>query len=286
MIPLRTRSAVLIAVLAFAVAPASSALANLISNGSFETGPTLPAFGSMLIAAGETGLTGWTIGGLNLEYVNDAVWVPADGTRSLALSGTGPGALSQAFATVPGSLYTVTFSLSGEAHVLPDIKNVRVAAAGQQQDFSFNSSEAWEWDMKWVTRTWSFTANATTSTLSFTSLDPGDASVVLDKVDVATNVGVGDDLAPLALAPVTPNPVAGPATIAFALPRATDVRLVVCDLQGRVVANLIDGVRPAGQNRVRWDVRTGNDLPSGLYFVSLTAEGRTLVRRVSLVRGR
>ena len=282
MLPPRTRSVILSGLLMLLLA--SGVHANLIGNGSFETGPVLPAHGSMLIPAGDSGLTGWTIGGVNIEYANNAVWVPSDGTRSVALCGTGSGTLSQAFATAPGSLYTVTFSLSGE-HTPPDIKNVRVSAAGQQQDFIFDTTEIWEWDMKWETKTWSFTANATSTTLSFTSLDPADRSVVLDKVDVSTNVGVGDDEpARLTLAPVTPNPAAGAATIAFVLPAATDVRLVVRDLQGRVVTELVNGPRPAGVHRVQWE--SGAGLRSGLYFVSLTAHGRTLVRRVSLVRGR
>jgi choice-of-anchor C domain-containing protein len=281
--PPRTRSVILSVALALALA--SGARANLIGNGSFETGPTLPAHGSMLLAAGETGLTSWTISGVNMEYANDAVWVPADGTRSLALSGTGTGTLSQAFATVPGTLYTVTFALSGEAHTPPEIKTVRVAAAGQQQDFAFDSAANWEWDMQWVTKTWSFTANAATTTLSFTTVETGDGGSVIDKVDVSTNVGIGDDRpVRLALAPVTPNPAAGAATIAFVLPSATDVQLVVRDLQGRVVTELVNGPRPAGVHRVQWE--SGAGLPSGLYFVSLTAQGRTLVRRVSLVRGR
>src|SRR5204863_8113354 len=100
-----------------------------------------------------------------------------------------------------------------------------------------------------------------------------------------SNVGIGDDgLLRLALAPVTPNPTVGAATIAFVLPSATEVQLVVRDLQGRVVTELVNGLRPAGVHRVKWE--SGAALPSGLYFVSLTAQGRTLVRRVSLVRGR
>jgi choice-of-anchor C domain-containing protein len=281
--PPRTRSVILSGLLALTLA--SGVHANLIANGSFETGPTLPAHGSMLLAAGETDLTSWTIGGVNMEYANDAVWVPADGTRSLALSGTGTGILSQSFATVPGTLYTVTFSLSGEAHTPPEIKTVRIAAAGQQQDFAFNSSATWEWDMHWETKTWSFTANASTTTLSFTTVEPGDGGSVIDKIDVSSNVGVGDDgPVRLTLAPVTPNPAAGAATISFVLPSATDVQLVVRDLQGRVVTELVNGPRPAGVHRVQWD--SGSDLRSGLYFVSLTAQGRTLVRRISLVRGK
>jgi choice-of-anchor C domain-containing protein len=283
MLPLRTRPVILSVVLALPLA--SGVQANLIGNGSFETGPALPAHGSMLLAAGESGLSSWTIGGVNMEYANDSVWVPAEGTRSLALSGTGTGILSQAFATVPGTLYTVTFSLSGEAHTPPEIKTVRVSAAGQQQDFTHDSSETWEWDMRWETRTWSFTADAATTTLSFTTVEAGAGGVVLDQIDVSTNVGIGDDRpVRLALAPVTPNPAAGAATITFVLPSATDVRLVVRDLQGRVVTELANGPRPAGVHRVAWD--TGSGLPSGLYFVSLTAQGRTLVRRMSMVRGR
>ncbi len=282
--PLRTCHFIPLALLVLALAPANGR-ANLLGNGSFETGPALPAFGSMLINAGATTLTGWTIGGANLEYVNETVWVPADGNRSLALSGTGAGSLSQSFTTAPGSLYTVTFSLSGELHIDPYIRNVRVAAAGQSQDFSFDTENSWEWDMKWAVKTWSFTADAATTTLSFTARDAGDVSVILDKVDVSTNVGVGEGAVALALAPVTPNPASGPAFVTFDLPRATDVRLVVRDLLGRVVAHLIDGPQPAGTNHVRWNARAAA-LPSGLYFISLTALDRTLVRRVSLIGGR
>jgi len=212
--------------------------------------------------------------------------VTSDGVQTVGVNGSGTGALSQSFASVSGTQYTVSFSLSGEPFTTPDIKHLRVEAAGQHQDFTFDVTQAWHWDMKWETKTWAFTANAPTTTLTFTSLDAGDGGAVIDKVTVQTNVGVGDDLSRLALAPVMPNPAAGAAFVTFELPRAAEVRLVVRDLQGRVVASLIDGARPAGQNRVRWDARAGNDLPSGLYFVSLTAEGRTLVRRVSLVRGR
>jgi choice-of-anchor C domain-containing protein len=281
----RFRSFARIAVLAALLAPAS-ANADLITNGSFETGPVLPEWGDMYLAAGDTRLTGWTIGGTDVELANNVAWVTSDGVQTVGVNGSGTGTLSQSFASVSGTQYTVSFSLSGEPFTTPDIKHLRVEAAGQHQDFTFDVTAAWHWDMKWETKTWAFTANATTTTLTFTSLDAGDGGAVIDKVTVQTNVGVGDNLARLALAPVMPNPAAGAAFVTFELPRAAEVRLVVRDLQGRLVANLIDGARPAGQNRVRWDARAGNDLPSGLYFVSLTAEGRTLVRRVSLVRGR
>jgi hypothetical protein len=139
--------------------------------------------------------------------------------------------------------------------------------------------------MGWVSKSFPFTANATTTTLTFSSLDAGDGGALIDKVQLVSNVGVGGEPARLMLAPVTPNPASGATAVSFELPRAADVRLVVRDVQGRVVASLVDGQRPAGTHRVRWDARSG-DLPSGLYFISLTALDRTLTRRVSVLGAR
>lgn len=83
-------------------------------------------------------------------------------------------------------------------------------------------------------------------------------------------------VATLALAPVAPNPTRGEARIAFALPAASSVRLRVLDLQGRVVATLLDGALPAGRHEARWD----GAARSGLYFVRLEACGQRAVRSV------
>jgi choice-of-anchor C domain-containing protein len=271
-------------VLFAALALAPAARADVI-NGSFESGPAMPPGAGLLLNAGDTRLTGWTIGGANVEYVDTLSWACADGVRSVGLNGISPGTLSQAFATVAGTQYSVTFLLSGEPFTDPILKHLRVSAAGQQQDFTFDTGSIWHWAMGWTSKSFSFTANATTTTLTFTTLDAGDAGPILDDVQVVSNVGVGDDADRLELAPVTPNPASGPAFVSFELPHAADVRLVIRDIQGREVARLIDGPRPAGTHRVQWDARAGT-LPSGLYFISLTALDRTLTRRVSLVSGR
>lgn len=85
----------------------------------------------------------------------------------------------------------------------------------------------------------------------------------------------------LALAPVRPNPTTGSATIRYALPREGNVRLQVMDIQGREVARLESGSRPAGEHTVTWNARRGDrTIGAGLYLVRLEAEGRTLTRRV------
>lgn len=84
-----------------------------------------------------------------------------------------------------------------------------------------------------------------------------------------------------ALAPLAPNPTAGEATLSFAVPARTHVRLTLLDLQGREVARLADGERIAGLHTAALDAR---DLRPGLYFVRLQAPGVDLRRRLAIVR--
>jgi len=83
-----------------------------------------------------------------------------------------------------------------------------------------------------------------------------------------------------ALERIYPNPFLSGATIRFALPQETDVRLVVFDILGREVASLVDGPRPAGVHEVRWDAVGA---AAGTYVVRLHAgtfgASRVAVRR-------
>ena len=84
----------------------------------------------------------------------------------------------------------------------------------------------------------------------------------------------------------TPNPVRLATTIAFALPTASRVTLVVFDVAGRPVRTLVDGEEPAGTRRVTWggtDAR-GNRMPAGVYFYRMTAGSFTQTRRMVLDR--
>lgn len=65
-----------------------------------------------------------------------------------------------------------------------------------------------------------------------------------------------------------PNPFNPTTVIAFALPEAAQVRLVVFDILGREVARLIDGQRPAGHHQA---VFKADHLPSGTYLYRIEA---------------
>ena len=90
----------------------------------------------------------------------------------------------------------------------------------------------------------------------------------------------------VALARPRPNPATAVAALGVALPREARVRLAIFDLAGRRVRMLADGVMPAGEHTVRWDLRgeAGTVVANGLYFARLEAEGRTLTQRFSVAR--
>lgn len=90
-------------------------------------------------------------------------------------------------------------------------------------------------------------------------------------------LGVDGPVTEFALSPVVPNPSRGVARTSFALPREAKVHLGVVDLQGREVLTLADGVFGAGRHSVA--VGEKSPLAAGLYFLRLSADGRTLTTR-------
>lgn len=98
--------------------------------------------------------------------------------------------------------------------------------------------------------------------------------------------GVGDPLATVPdryeLAQNYPNPFNPQTEITFGMPEAGPARLVVYDMLGRRVAQLVDGWIDAGRHRVRFD---GSSLASGVYVYRLeTAGSPTVSRTMTLVR--
>jgi len=96
---------------------------------------------------------------------------------------------------------------------------------------------------------------------------------------------IGVAIADITLSPVVPSPTTGPARIEFALPRESQVRLSVLDVQGREVALLAHGLAGPGRVLASWSGATERgDAPAGLYFVRLQVAGRTLTRQLILTR--
>jgi len=85
-----------------------------------------------------------------------------------------------------------------------------------------------------------------------------------------------------ALLPNYPNPFNQSTSINFHLPAQSYVQLSVYDITGRAVAELAKGEFDSGEHSLVFDSR---NLPSGIYFARLTAEGKqSMVRKMVLVK--
>jgi len=96
----------------------------------------------------------------------------------------------------------------------------------------------------------------------------------------------GASVTGLSLGPAAPNPAATGTALTFSLPSRSRVEIGVYDLRGRVVTGLLDGMVGAGEHEVRWSGRDsrGREVPSGIYFVRMSALGRAVTRKVVLLR--
>jgi len=90
----------------------------------------------------------------------------------------------------------------------------------------------------------------------------------------------------LRLAQNTPNPFRGATRVCYELPRPASVKIAVHDVRGRQVAVLEDAFCEAGTGWVEWDGRSasGDPLPSGVYFYTITSGKQTQTRRMVLLK--
>ncbi len=164
---------------------------NLLRNGSFEEGPDPVRW--FTYAVGSTAIPAWTVTRGSVDLLGP-VWKAAHGRRAIDMDGNQPGTIQQAFPTVVGRHYRVTFNLAAQTWgASPLVKRLRVLAAGKWADFVFDGSGHDPDNPGWVGKSWDFTATGTSTTLIFMSLSAsGSDGPLLDNVAV---VPVGDGTA-------------------------------------------------------------------------------------------
>jgi hypothetical protein len=189
--------------------------------------------------------------------------------------------MEQTFVTEPGGTYDVRFELSGEPFTTPALKHLRVSAAGHHEDFEYDSTDAWHWDMRYAEHVWSFVAEGNSTTIQFMSLTNGAASPVVDLVTVTRSPVDVNSWRSRDFGTFGPNPVRGFAPLAFAVPEAGPVEVTVHDGRGRALATLVRGRFDAGFHPAPWNAA---GVPPGVHFVTLRAAGRTSTQKITLVR--
>jgi choice-of-anchor C domain-containing protein len=158
------------ATLAAIAIPAQAA--ELLTNGSFESGPPAPG-GFATYGAGNTSITGWTIVAGTVDHIS-SYWTASDGVRSLDLTGDAPGTISQAFATTSGLTYNIAFDLwaNPAGGTYPRIVFANIGGS----DISFSSPGGGSLGAPaWVRQAFSFVATGATTTLSFRA-DPASSA--------------------------------------------------------------------------------------------------------------
>ena len=150
---------------------------SLIVNGSFEDGPAVRSF--LNLPAGDTSMPGWLVTSEGVDLVSTGYWLSSDGTRAIDLDGSArsrttppyvQGGIAQRIPTTPGTRYIVTFDLAGNPNQLPQVKRMRVSAADQSAEFTFDARGRSGRSMGWQPQRWTFVARDTTTTLEFRSL--------------------------------------------------------------------------------------------------------------------
>ncbi len=83
-----------------------------------------------------------------------------------------------------------------------------------------------------------------------------------------------------------PNPARERAALWYSVSERTPVRLEIFDLEGRRLRTLVDEPMDAGPHVAAWDCTDagGVRVGPGIYWARLTAQGRTLAKRMTIVR--
>jgi len=78
-----------------------------------------------------------------------------------------------------------------------------------------------------------------------------------------------------------PNPFNPTTTIGYAVPKSSDVKVIVYDMLGREAAVLVNSSVEAGNYSVNWNA---SDLSSGMYMVRMTAGDFVSTQKLMLVK--
>ncbi len=100
--------------------------------------------------------------------------------------------------------------------------------------------------------------------------------------------GIEDESLPkvIALRSVYPNPFNPVVTVEFDLDRRRNVQMMIYDVNGKLVRELVDEVRDPGTHKIRWNGRneTGHRVATGIYFLRFQSEDWVSHRKIVLLK--
>ena len=122
-----------------------------------------------------------------------------------------------------------------------------------------------------------------TAKLGIISNNPFNSNFEINLITNSLIIGLYDEKLPISfnLSINYPNPFNPVTNIEYSLPNLSNVSLIIYNLQGQVVTQLVDGEIPAGVHTVTWDA---SNFASGIYFYRLTAGEFEQTRKMVLLK--
>ena len=163
--------------------------ANLLTNGSFESGNFIPdANDTMSLLLGATDMTGWTVENAALAWIgpsNPFSLSASDGGYFLDLTGyhdSAPsGGVQQTIATTIGQEYELTFDLGTDPVYNTEPVSIQVTAGSDSDTFTSTPLNP----NQWQSFSFDFTATSSSTTISLDGqASTGQKYVGLDNVSV------------------------------------------------------------------------------------------------------
>jgi len=83
-----------------------------------------------------------------------------------------------------------------------------------------------------------------------------------------------------------PNPFNPETVISYQLSENSYVCLQIYNIKGQLIKNLVEDMKPAGEHTITWNGTDYNEnqIPSGLYFYKLSANGKTNCKKMLLLK--
>ncbi len=163
----------------------------LIINGSFESPiPEMTSSGFVGLPVGDARLTGWTISGTGGPvYCSTSGARAGEGTNDISFNGGDTQAgtqISQAFATVPGYAYSLTFLVSRASGSFNQVVTLRASVNSRNGDVLGSDESSPPEQFHWLSRHIIFTAVSASTTATFLDVSRSTSGIdlLLDNVSV------------------------------------------------------------------------------------------------------
>ncbi len=122
-------------------------------------------------------------------------------------------------------------------------------------------------------------ASQTNLYIMFRFTSGGGNNIYIDEINLSgTTVGIEEDFENSVNLNIYPNPSTDNATVSFDLNDKQKVDLKIYDVVGKEISTLVNSELPTGTHK--FELNKNTKLASGIYFVKLTVDGRSITKKV------